>query len=701
MASPKKVPLNSIRNIGIIAHIDAGKTTTTERILYYTGMTHKMGEVHEGDTIMDWMEQERERGITITSAATSCHWKNTRINIIDTPGHVDFTVEVERSLRVLDGAVGVFCAVGGVEPQSETVWRQADRYHVPRIAFVNKMDRIGADYSAVLKQIKEVLGARPVRVTLPIGSEENFSGVVNVLERKAYYWPTSKSTDGSVVEIGEVPEDLIEETDLAYTELVEASAEFDDALMEKYFAGETLDPQQIISALRKGCLELKLTPVLCGSSFKYKGVQLLLDAVVSFLPSPLDVPPIKGFDPNHHEKELSRKITVDEDFSALAFKIQHDSFVGALTYLRIYSGKIEVNKSCFNSREGKRERIQRLLQMHANKREELQSAEAGDIVAAVGFRFTRTGDTLCDEKNPIAYESMKFPEPVISVALEAKSKADEDKLAEALGKMVVEDPTFRVSVNEDTGQRLISGMGELHLEIIADRLLREHKVNANVGRPQVAFKETITQKAHADRQVHKQIAGKDQFGHVALEISPLPRNSGIKVSHTLTPKLLPKEIEDAVMRNLKSLAACGPLAGYPMVDMEICWVKSSFDPNTSHELAYHQAASMAFRDAIENAKTKLLEPIMKLQILAPDNCVGDVISDLNSRRGKILSIDVKQTNIQAINAEAPLATLFGYSTDLRSRTQGRGTFSMEFLQYEAMSEALEKQVLERLTGLSI
>jgi elongation factor G len=700
MSAPKKVPLSSIRNIGIIAHIDAGKTTTTERILYYTGITHKLGEVHEGDTVMDWMEQERERGITITSAATSCSWKNHRINIIDTPGHVDFTVEVERSLRVLDGAVGVFCAVGGVEPQSETVWRQADRYHVPRLAFINKMDRIGADFEGVIKQMKEVLHIRPVRLNLPIGAEDTFSGVVDVLNQKAIYWPAEKSADGSAFEIQEIPEKLKAEAEAAYTDLVEAAAEFDDALMEKYFAGEAVDQAQVMKALRKGCLELKITPILCGSAFKNKGVQILLDSVVALLPSPLEIPPAKGFDPEKHEKELIRKASPDEEFSALAFKIQHDPFVGPLTYLRIYSGKIDVNKSCFNSREAKRERLQRLLQMHANKREELQSAEAGDIVAAVGFRFTRTGDTLCDERHPIAYESMKFPEPVIQVAIEAKSKADEDKLNEALNKMVVEDPTFHVTTNEDTGQRLISGMGELHLEIIADRLLREHKVNANVGRPQVSFKETITQKSQADRQVHKNIGGKDQFGHVGIEILPLPRNAGVKVSSEIPPKILPREIEDAVMRNLKTLAACGPLAGYPMIDFELKWTRTSFDPNTSHEIAYHQAASMAFRDALETAKPKLLEPIMKLQILAPDNFVGDVISDLNSRRGRILNIDVKQPGIQAVNAEAPLATLFGYSTDLRSRTQGRGTFAMEFLQYETMSDSLEKQVLERLTGLS-
>jgi len=698
VATPKRVPLEDLRNIGIIAHIDAGKTTTTERILFYSGITHKLGEVHDGAAVMDWMEQEKERGITITSAATSCYWGKNRINIIDTPGHVDFTVEVERSLRVLDGAVGVFCAVGGVEPQSETVWRQADRYRVPRLAYVNKMDRVGADYGSVFEQLKSILGARPVRINLPIGAEDTFEGIVDLVKMKAVYW--DDSTVGVQFEEREIPAGMLEEAKAARVEMIEVAAEAEDALMEKYLEGLELSVDEIKKGLRKSCVALNCVPMLCGSSFKNKGVQLLLDAVIDFLPSPLEVPPVEGFDPKHPDKLILRSAREDNGFSALAFKISHDSFVGALTYLRIYSGKIEINKSALNVRTGKKERISRLLQMHSNKREELKFAEAGDIVAAVGMRHTVTGDTLCDEKKPVSFESMVFPDPVISIAIEAKSKADDEKLQEALSKMAMEDPTFKISYNDDTGQVLISGMGELHLEIIVDRLFREHKVNANIGKPQVAYKETISKKASTTKEIHKNMNGKDQFGVVGLELRPKTRATGTSVLSELSKGTLPQDLEKAIVRNLETLLGCGALAGYSLTDVEIALVSSRFEENLSHELAYFQAASIAMKEALDRAGPKLLEPIMKIQVIAPETNIGDVISDMNGRRGRILSIDAKSSDIQVLNAEVPLSEVFGYSTDLRSRTQGRGTFSMEFDRYDEMPPNVEKVVIQKLTGLS-
>ena len=700
MAGPKKVPLENLRNIGIIAHIDAGKTTTTERILFYTGITHKIGEVHDGLAVMDWMEQERERGITITSAATSCYWGDHRINIIDTPGHVDFTIEVERSLRVLDGAIGVFCAVGGVEPQSETVWRQADRYQVPRIAYVNKMDRTGADYDSVYTQIKEVLGAPVVKLCTPIGAEGEFKGHVDLIEMKARVWKDDEISKSLEFETIEIPEELKEQAEADRVALIEAIADSDDAVMEKYLEGAEFSKDELVQGLRKAVLALKAVPLIAGSSFKNKGVQPLLDYVVSLLPSPLEVPAAKGFDPKKEDKVLERKANTKQSFSALAFKIAYDSYVGPLTYLRIYSGKIEANKSALNAREGKKERFSRLLQMHSNKREELKSAEAGDIVAAVGMRFTVTGDTLCDEKNPISFESMTFPEPVISIAIEAKSTSDGDKLQEALKKLSVEDPTFRVNHNDDTGQMLISGMGELHLEVIVDRLLREHKVNANVGKPQVAYKEGISQKARSTQEVRKNVNGKEQFGSVTLELRPKERATGTEILCEVDPKALPDEIMRNLMVNLKTLGDCGPLAGYPLTDFELALVDVKFDENTSVDVAYFQAASMAMRDCLEKAGCQLLEPVMKLQVLAPEDNSGDVIADLNARRARVLSIDAKAAGMQAINAEVPLSGIFGYSTDLRSRTQGRGTFSMEFERYDTMPTNVEKGILEKLSGLS-
>jgi elongation factor G len=701
MASPsKQIPLSHFRNIGVVAHIDAGKTTTSERILYYTGVNYKIGEVHDGQATMDWMEQERERGITITSAATTCFWKDHRINLIDTPGHVDFTVEVERSLRVLDGAVCVFCAVGGVEPQSETVWRQADRYHVPRIAFINKMDRMGANFPSVVTEIKDKLDARPVPLQLPIGAEENFQGFVDLIQMKAVVWESNDTSLGAQFKLQEIPSDLADAAQTAREFMIEAAAENDDALLEKFLGGENLSTEEIVSGLRKGTIASKMVPVICGSAFKNRGVQFLLDAVIAYLPSPLDVPPMHGFDPARPDKELTRRASSDEEFSALAFKIMHDPYVGTLTFLRIYSGVLESNKSVMNVAKDKRERMGRLLRMHANKREDVTTAEAGEIVAAVGLRFTTTGDTLSSEKHPIQYEKMVFPEPVISIAIEPKTKADEEKLKTSLDKLALEDPTFRVNYNEDTGQNLISGMGELHLEIIVDRLFREHKVNANVGKPQVAYKETVAQAASAVGRCERVIQGKNLFAKVNLRIEALGTNAGNQVASEMNVPKFPQEIQNAILKTLREMLGAGPIAGFPLTDVKVVLTGVEFHEGEQlNELAFQYAASHGFQEMITSAQPHLLEPVMSLKVFVPEASTGDVISDLNTRRGKVLSMDPRPGNWQAISAEVPLSSMFGYSTDLRSRTQGRGNFSMEFNRYDRIPASVEKALVQRLTGL--
>ncbi len=700
MAAPKKITLDKFRNIGIVAHIDAGKTTTTERILFYTGVNYKMGEVHDGAATMDWMEQEQERGITITSAATTCFWKDHRINIIDTPGHVDFTVEVERSLRVLDGAVCVFCAVGGVEPQSETVWRQADRYKVPRIAFINKMDRVGADFLSVVSEIKEKLGAKPLIIHYPIGSEENFKGMVDLIQMKAFIWADDDATQGASFEVVEIPEDFLKQAQEARSQLIEVAAEADDNLTEKYLNGEILSNEEIMLGIRKATLSNQGVPILCGSAFKNRGVQQILDAVIDFLPSPLDIPPAKGFDPKDLEKVLTRKADNDEPVSVYAFKIANDPFVGTLTFLRVYSGVLESNKTLMNVVKDKRERMGRLLRLHANKREDVTHAEAGEIVAAVGLRFTTTGDTLASEKHPIQYEVLNFPDPVISIAIEAKSKADESKLIQALDKLALEDPTFKVKYNEETGQTLISGMGELHLEIIVDRLMREHKVNANVGKPQVAYKETITATSEAKGICDRIIQGKNMRGEARVKVESLRPNSGTDVVSEVTKTQLPFEYQNVLLRTLREMLGAGQIAGFPLTDVKVHLLEVSFPEGEMNEMALQYAVSHAFQDAIKKTKSALLEPVMSLKVNVPDANTGDVISDLNSRRGRILSMDPKPGHWQQIDAEVPLSAMFGYSTDLRSKTQGRGNFSMEFDRYDKIPPQIEKTIVEKLTGLS-
>ena len=689
MASPE-TPLQRVRNIGIMAHIDAGKTTTTERILYYTGKTHKIGEVHEGNTVMDWMPQEQERGITITSAATTCYWKEFRINIIDTPGHVDFTIEVERSLRILDGAVGVFCAVGGVEPQSETVWRQADKYKVPRIAFVNKMDRIGADFYEVVNQIRERLNAKPVPIQIPWGASETFVGLVDLITMKAYQW---KGTEDAVAEEMPIPEELADQAAQYREKLLEAVCEVDEALMEKYMNGDAFTPAEIEAALRKGCCSAAFVPMLCGASFKNKGVQPLLDAVVKFLPSPLDKPPMVGHDLKDEHKELVRKPDVKEPFSAIAFKIQNDPFVGQLTYFRVYSGQIEVGQTAINAGKDKKERIGRLLLMHANKREDVQIVKAGEIAAAVGLRFSTTGDTLCDEKSPVLLEKMDFPEPVISIAIEPKTKADEEKLKSSLDKLAMEDPSFRIAVNEETGQTLISGMGELHLEIIVDRMKREFKVEGNVGTPQVAYKETIGKPARAESKFIRQVPGsRGQYGHVVIELRPLERGKGFKFVNALpSADRIPKQFIPAIEKGLQETMLGGIMAGYPAVDIEARLLDGSSHDTDSTEVAFKVASAMAFREATQKGDPQILEPIMSAEIVSPDEYVGGVIGDLNSRRGKIHNMSIRH-GLQVIKAEVPLATMFGYSTAIRSSSQGRATFTLTFSHYEPVPPAMAEEI---------
>ncbi len=685
---PRQVLLDKVRNIGIMAHIDAGKTTTTERILFYSGKTHKMGETHEGSAVMDWMEQEQERGITITSAATTCYWKGHRVNIIDTPGHVDFTVEVERSLRVLDGSVAVFCAKGGVEPQSETVWRQADKYSVPRIAYINKMDILGADYFNVIAMIKERLGANPVPIQLPIGKEDNFKGIIDLIHQKAYLY---KDDLGTQVEEVNIPEEMQEMASDYREKLLEALSDIDEDIMIKYLEGEEISEEEIKKAIRKGCVQVKITPVLCGSSYKNKGVQLLLDAIVEYLPSPLDIPPVKGMDPETGE-DIELPAVDDAPFAALAFKIVTDPYVGKLTYFRVYSGKLESGSYVYNPIKNKRERIGRILYMHANHRQEVQEVIAGDIVAAVGLKNTATGDTLCSEEHPVILESMQFPEPVISVAIEPNTKIDQDKMGVALQKLSEEDPTFKTHTDQETGQTIIEGMGELHLEIIVDRLLREFKVGANVGKPQVAYKETIRNAVKTEGKFIRQSGGRGQFGHVWLEIEPLEPGKGYEFENKIVGGVIPKEYIPAVDVGVREAMANGVLAGFPVVDVKVTLYDGSYHEVDSSEMAFKIAGSMAFKDGMKKANPVLLEPVMKVEVVVPEEYMGDVIGDINARRGRIEGMEMR-SGTQVIKSFVPLAEMFGYATDLRSKTQGRGTYTMQFSHYAEVPKNIAESII--------
>jgi len=689
---PRQVSLQQTRNIGIMAHIDAGKTTTTERILFYTGRTHKLGEVHEGSATMDWMEQEQERGITITSAATTCFWKGHRINIIDTPGHVDFTVEVERSLRVLDGAIAIFSAKEGVEPQSETVWRQADKYGVPRIAYVNKMDIVGADFPSVIAQMRDRLRANAVAVQLPIGAEADFVGIIDLLEQCAYIY---KDDLGKVIERTEIPAEYAERVEQYRTELLEKVAELDEELMMKYLEGESITAEELKRVLRKGVCEGKIFPVLCGSSYKNKGVQLLLDAVVDYLPAPTDIPDVRG----HLEdgSEATRKSSDEEPFAALAFKIMSDPFVGKLTFFRVYSGTLSSGTYVLNSTKGKRERIGRLLQIHANHREEIDQVFAGDIAAAVGLKDTTTGDTLCDEKHPIVLESMQFPDPVISVAVEPKTKADQERMSQALSRLAEEDPTFRYYTDEETGQTIIQGMGELHLEIIVDRMYREFKVETNVGKPQVAYRETFRNSAKVEGKFIRQTGGRGQYGHVWIEFEPLPPGSGFQFENRIVGGVVPKEYVPAVQAGIEEAMRNGVLAGYPLVDIKAILFDGSYHDVDSSEMAFKIAASLALKAAKDKCNPVLLEPIMKVEVVVPEEYMGDVMGDLNSRRGRIEGMDTR-AGAQVIRAKVPLAEMFGYSTTLRSRTQGRGTYSMELSHYEEVPKNIADEIIAKKQG---
>jgi len=687
-------PLENTRNIGIMAHIDAGKTTTTERILYYTGVTYKIGEVHEGTAVMDWMVQEQERGITITSAATTCNWKNHRINIIDTPGHVDFTVEVERSLRVLDGAVAAFDSVSGVEPQSETVWRQADKYSVPRIAFMNKMDRMGADFFMSVNSMVDRLGANPVAVQIPIGAEEHFRGPVDLVTMKAMFY--DDETLGAKYVEGDIPADLMDQAKEYREKMIETLADVDETIMEKFLGGEEVSVDEIKAAIRRGTVEMKLTPVLCGSAFKNKGVQHLLDAIVDFLPSPYDVPPITGINPDDNS-ELVRKPDAQDHFSALAFKVMTDPFVGQLTFLRVYSGTMSAGSYVYNSTKGTKERVGRLLQMHANKREDIKEVTAGDIAAAVGLKNTLTGDTLCDDKNPVILESMEFPDPVISVAIEPKTKPDQERLSQSLAKLAQEDPSFRVSVNEETAQTIISGMGELHLEIIVDRLLREFKVGANVGKPQVAYRETIRTASKAEGKFVRQSGGRGQYGHVYLELQPLEPGTGFQFESKVVGGTVPREYWNAVEKGIKEALDNGILAGYPVVDIKAILYDGSYHEVDSSEMAFKIAGSMGFKEASKKARPVILEPIMNVEVVTPEEYMGDVIGDINSRRGKIQTMD-KRGKAQVIKAQVPLSEMFGYATDLRSKTQGRATYTMQFAHYDEVPKGISEAIIAKVKG---
>ncbi|HUO31801.1 MAG TPA: elongation factor G [Bryobacteraceae bacterium] len=691
----RTVPLERMRNIGIAAHIDAGKTTTTERILYYTGRTHKLGEVHEGTAIMDWMEQEQERGITITSAATTCFWREIQINIIDTPGHVDFTAEVERSLRVLDGAVAVFDAVAGVQPQSETVWRQADKYNVPRICFINKMDRVGADFFHSIETIVSRLKCKPVAIQLPVGAEDQFKGVVDLVRMKALIW--HDETLGAEYDEIEIPAEYLEQARDYREKMVEAVAEHDDTLFEKFIEGHALTEDEIMAGIRKATIALKIFPVICGSAFKNKGVQTMLDAVVDYLPSPLDVPAVEGTavdDPSH---VLTRKASDSEPFAALVFKIMTDPYVGQLAFFRVYSGKLAAGESVYNVAKGRKERIGRLLRMHANKREEIQEIYAGDICAAVGLKTVQTGDTICDDGSPIVLESIEFPTPVIQLAVEPKTKADQEKLGMAIQKLAQEDPTFRVATDPETGQTILSGMGELHLEIIVDRMMREFGVGANVGKPQVAYRETIRKPAEAEGRHVKQSGGRGQFGVVKIKVEPLPSGTGFEFVNEIFGGAVPKEYIKPVEMGMREALEGGVLAGYPMSDLKAILYDGSYHEVDSSEMAFKIAGSLAIKEAARRAKPVLLEPIMAVEVVVPEEYMGDVIGDLNSRRGRIEGMELRGTT-QIIKSMVPLSEMFGYATELRSRTQGRGSFTMHFGKYEDVPSALSEEIVNRIQG---
>jgi elongation factor G len=686
----RKVALEQCRNIGIVAHIDAGKTTTTERILYYTGRTYKIGEVHDGNATMDWMEQEQERGITITSAATTCSWNDHRINIIDTPGHVDFTVEVERSLRVLDGAVGVFCAVGGVEPQSETVWRQADKYKVPRIAFVNKMDRTGADFFRVVDMMRNRLGTTPVPIQLPYGKEENFSGIIDLVRLKMRVY--DEETMGVVFHEEEIPDDILPQVE-EYTERLYEVLDPDGerGIMEQYLEGEEISEELLHQAIRQLTIETQIVPVFCGAAFKNKGVQALLDAIVRYLPSPQDVSAVAGLNPNTDAEE-TRKPEDEEPLSALAFKVMTDPFVGQLTFFRIYSGCIEAGSYVYNTTRQKRERVGRLLRMHANKREEIAAAYAGDIVAAVGLKHTGTGDTLCHEKAPIILESITFPEPVIAVAIEPKTKSDQEKLVTSLNRLAHEDPTFQTKFNQETGQTVIHGMGELHLEIITDRLVREFKVAANIGKPQVAYKETIAQETEAETKFVRQTGGRGQYGHVKLRVTPLERGDGFYFENAIVGGAIPKEYIPAVENGVREAMENGELAGFPVVDVAVTLYDGSYHEVDSSEMAFKVAGSMAFKDALRKGKSELLEPVVSVEVVLPEEYLGDVLGGLNSRRGKVSEMETR-SGAQVLRAHVPLSEMFGYATTLRSTTQGRATYSMQFSHYEQVPQHVKEEII--------
>ena len=689
----RRTPLHKVRNIGIAAHIDAGKTTTSERILFFTGMSHKIGEVHDGAATMDWMEQEKERGITITSAATTAFWKGYQVNLIDTPGHVDFTIEVERSMRVLDGAVAVFCSVGGVQPQSETVWRQANKYHVPRIVFVNKMDRIGANFFRVEEQIRERLKANPVPIQIPIGAEDNFKGVVDLVRMKAYVWNDEKKPTDYVEE--EIPAEVKDKAEEYRAKLIEAVSETDDSLMEKFFAGEELTEEEIKKGIKAGCLRMTITPMLCGTAFKNKGIQPLLDAVVDYLPAPDEIAAINGV--YEDGTEVTVESTDDGEFAALAFKIMTDPFVGQLTFIRVYRGSLESGSYAYNTVQDCKERIGRLLKMHSNKREEITELFAGEIGAVVGLKNTLTGDTLASEKDKVILERMDFPEPVISVAVEPKTKADQEKMAIALQKLAQEDPSFRVSTDEESGQTIISGMGELHLEIIVDRMLREFKVDAEVGQPQVAYRETIRKAVEQEYKYAKQSGGRGQYGHVFLRIEPLPAASGFEFVNDIKGGVVPKEYIPAVEKGCKEALQSGVLAGYPVEDVKVTLFDGSYHEVDSSEMAFKLAASMGFKEGARKAGAVILEPMMKVEVETPEEYMGDVIGDLNKRRGQVNSMD-DRNGVKIIAAYCPLAQMFGYSTDLRSMTQGRATYSMEFDHYEEVPKNVSEEIIKKRNG---
>ncbi|MFQ5580992.1 MAG: elongation factor G [Mariprofundaceae bacterium] len=690
----RKTPLERVRNIGIMAHIDAGKTTTTERVLFYAGVTHKIGEVHDGAATMDWMAQEQERGITITSAATTCQWNDHQINIIDTPGHVDFTIEVERSLRVLDGAVGVFCAVGGVEPQSETVWRQADKYHVPRIAFVNKMDRTGAEYFRVVDEISERLGHNAVPLNLPIGAEENFQGVVDLVRMKAVVWKNEAM--GAMYDVVDIPDELTGQAEEYREKLLDAVLVHDDDLMEAYLEGNEIDEDALKECIRKAVLEIDVIPVLCGTAFKNKGVQTLLDAVVDFMPAPVDVPAIKGVHPETGAED-ERPSSDVKPFSALAFKVMTDPFVGTLTFFRVYSGILDAGSYVVNSTKGKKERIGRILQMHANDRKEIKEVRAGDIAAAVGLKATTTGDTLCVDSDPIVLERMEFPDPVISVAIEPKTKADQEKMGVALGKLAAEDPSFRVHTDDETGQTIISGMGELHLEILVDRMQREFSVDANVGKPQVAYRETIRKSVKAEGKFVRQSGGRGQYGHVWLEIEPQEPGAGFEFVDKIVGGAVPREYIPAVGKGAEEAMENGVMAGYPMVDIKVTLYDGSYHDVDSSEMAFKIAGSMGFRAGAEQASPVLLEPMMKVEVVTPEDYMGDIVGDLNRRRGKVQGM-TDRGNAKVVDAEVPLAEMFGYATNLRSMSQGRANYTMQFEHYEEVPNNIAQEIIAQVKG---